>query len=152
MLNLKSYGIFAETVAAGSMSAAARRLGLTPSAVSQIIGNLERQTGVTLLHRSTRKLTLTEAGERCYPHCRRLLEARQAATASLEQARDAPGGELRIAAPVILLHGPAQWRPEPGRRRRLRPDLTSDTHFAVQAEPRPPPPHPQAEAQGHELA
>jgi len=53
-----------------------------------------------LLHRSTRRLTLTEAGERCYPHCLRLLEAGQAATASLEQARDAPVGELRIAAPV----------------------------------------------------
>ena len=100
MPDLKSYAVFAETVAAGSMSAAARRLGMTPSAVSQIIGGLERQTGVTLLHRSTRRLALTEAGERCYPHCLRLLEAGQAATASLEQARDAPAGELRIAAPV----------------------------------------------------
>lgn len=100
MADLKSYAVFAETVAAGSMSGAARRLGLTPSAVSQIIGGLERQTGVTLLHRSTRRLTLTEAGERCYPHCLRLLEAGEAATASLEQARDAPTGELRIAAPV----------------------------------------------------
>ena len=100
MPDLKSYAVFAETIAAGSMSAAARRLGMTPSAVSQIIGGLERQTGVTLLHPSTRRLTLTEAGERCYPHCLRLLEAGQAATASLEQARDAPSGELRIAAPV----------------------------------------------------
>ena len=100
MPDLKSYAVFAETIAAGSMSAAARRLGMTPSAVSQIIGGLERQAGVTLLHRSTRRLALTEAGERCYPHCLRLLEAGQAATASLEQARDAPSGELRIAAPV----------------------------------------------------
>ena len=100
MPDLKSYAVFAETVAAGSMSAAARRLGMTPSAVSQIIGGLERRAGVTLLHRSTRRLTLTEAGERCYPHCLRMLEAGQAATASLEQARDAPSGELRIAAPV----------------------------------------------------
>lgn len=100
MLDLKSYVVFAETVAAGSMSAAARRLGLTPSAVSQIIGNLERRAGVTLLHRSTRRLTLTEAGARCHPNCVRLLEAGQAAAASLEQARDAPDGELRIAAPV----------------------------------------------------
>lgn len=100
MPDLKSYVVFAETIAAGSMSAAARRLGITPSAVSQIIGGLEHQTGVTLLHRSTRRLALTEAGERCYPHCLRLLEAGQAATASLEQARDAPTGELRIAAPV----------------------------------------------------
>lgn len=100
MNDLKPYAVFAETVAAGSMSGAARRLGMSPSAVSQTIRALELQAGVTLLHRSTRKLTLTEAGQRCYPHCLRLLEAANAATDSLLQARDAPSGELRIAAPV----------------------------------------------------
>lgn len=100
MIDLKPYVVFAEVVASGSMSGAARRLGLTPSAVSQTISALERQSGVTLLHRSTRRLTLTNAGERCYPHCLRLIEAGKAAVASLEQARDAPNGELRIAAPV----------------------------------------------------
>jgi DNA-binding transcriptional LysR family regulator len=100
MDDLKPYAVFAETVAAGSMSAAARRLGMSPSAVSQTIRALELQAGVTLLHRSTRKLALTEAGERCYPHCLRLLEAARAAVDSLTQARDAPTGELRVAAPV----------------------------------------------------
>lgn len=100
MIDLRSYGVFAEVVAAGSMSAAARRLGMTPSAVSQIIGNLERQMGVRLLHRSTRRLTLTEAGARCYPHSLRMVDAGMAAAASLEEARDAPSGELRISAPV----------------------------------------------------
>ena len=57
---MKPLAIFAETVAAGSMSAAARRLGMSPSAVSQAIRALEAQGGVTLLHRSTRKLALTE--------------------------------------------------------------------------------------------
>ena len=100
MKDLKPYAVFAETVAAGSMSAAARRLGMSPSAVSQTIRALELQAGVTLLHRSTRKLSLTAAGERCYPHCRRLLEAGSAAAYALIQARDAPSGELRVAAPV----------------------------------------------------
>ena len=100
MEDLRQYAVFAETVLAGSMSAAARRLRMTPSAVSQTIRALEARTGVVLLHRSTRKLTLTEAGERCLPYCRRLLEARNGATASLEQARDAPTGELRVAAPI----------------------------------------------------
>ena len=59
MHELKPYAVFAETVASGSMSAAARRLGMSPSAVSQTIRALELQAGVTLLHRSTRKLTLT---------------------------------------------------------------------------------------------
>lgn len=100
MNDLKPYAVFAETVAAGSMSAAARRLGMSPSAVSQTIRALETQAGVTLLHRSTRKLTLTEAGARCYPHCLRLLEAASAANDALLQSRDAPSGELRVAAPV----------------------------------------------------
>jgi DNA-binding transcriptional LysR family regulator len=100
MDELKPYAVFAETVAAGSMSAAARRLGMSPSAVSQTIRALEQQVGVTLLHRSTRKLTLTEAGQRGYPHCRQLLEAARAAADSLVLARDAPSGELRVAAPV----------------------------------------------------
>ncbi len=100
MDELKPFAIFAETVAAGSMSAAARRLGMSPSAVSQTIRALEQQVGIALLHRSTRKLALTEAGQRCYPHCRQLLEAARAAADSLALARDAPCGELRVAAPV----------------------------------------------------
>ena len=100
MEDLRQYAVFAETVSAGSMSGAAKRLRMTPSAVSQTIRALEARTGIVLLHRSTRKLSLTEAGERCLPHCLRLLEARNAATASLEEARDAPAGELRVAAPV----------------------------------------------------
>ena len=100
MEDLRQYAVFAETVSAGSMSAAAKRLRMTPSAVSQTIRALEARTGIVLLHRSTRKLSLTEAGERCLPHCKGLLDARNAATASLEEARDAPAGELRVAAPV----------------------------------------------------
>lgn len=100
MDDLKPLAVFAETVDAGSMSAAARRLGMSASAVSQTIRALERQGGVTLLHRSTRKLTLTEAGERYYPHCKRVLDAARDAAESLRLARDAPMGELRMAAPV----------------------------------------------------
>ena len=100
MDDLKPLAVFAEVVDAGSMSAAARRLGMSPSAVSQTIRALETHGGVTLLHRSTRKLALTEAGERYYPHCQRMLEAARAAAQSLQTARDAPTGELRVSAPV----------------------------------------------------
>ncbi len=100
MDDLKPLAVFATVVEAGSMSEAARRLGMSPSAVSQTVRALERQGGVTLLHRSTRKLALTEAGERYYPHCKRLLEAARAAAESLQLARDAPSGELRVSAPV----------------------------------------------------
>ena len=78
---------------------------MSPSAVSQTIRALEAHGGVALLHRSTRKLALTEAGERYYPHCQRMLEAARAAAQSLQQARDAPTGELRVSAPVgFALH------------------------------------------------
>jgi DNA-binding transcriptional LysR family regulator len=100
MDDLKPLAVFAEVVDAGSMSAAARRLGMSPSAVSQTIRSLEQHGGVTLLHRSTRKLALTEAGERYYPHCQRMLEAARAAAQSLQLAREAPTGELRVSAPV----------------------------------------------------
>jgi DNA-binding transcriptional LysR family regulator len=100
MDDLRPLAVFAEVVDAGSMSGAARRLGMSPSAVSQTIRALEQHGGVTLLHRSTRKLALTEAGERYYPHCQRMLEAARAAAQSLQQARDAPTGELRVSAPV----------------------------------------------------
>ncbi len=100
MDDLRSMAVFAETVDAGSMSAAARRLGMSPSAVSQTICALEEGGGVVLLHRSTRKLRLTEAGERYYPHCRRVIEAARAGADALQLARDAPDGELRLSAPV----------------------------------------------------
>ena len=100
MDELKPLAVFAEVVDAGSMSAAARRLGMSPSAVSQAIRALEQHAGVALLHRSTRKLALTEAGERYYPHCQRMLEAARAAAQSLQLSRDAPTGELRVSAPI----------------------------------------------------
>ena len=102
MQDLRQLVVFAETVSRGSMSAAAKRLGMTPSAVSQTIKALERQSAVTLLHRSTRKLTLTEDGKQCYFHCLQLMASWKAAADSLTQARDAPTGELRIAAPLGL--------------------------------------------------
>ncbi len=63
MEQLKRYAIFAAVVEAGSMTGAAKALGMTPSAVSQHISQLESLLGLTLLHRSTRRLNLTEAGE-----------------------------------------------------------------------------------------
>src|SRR4051812_50131524 len=99
MHELKPLAVFAEVVEAGSMSAAARRLGMSPSAVSQIVRALEQQGGGTLLHRSTRKLALTEAGERYYPHCKRMVAAARAAAEALQLARDAPSGRPRGPAP-----------------------------------------------------
>lgn len=102
MDQLKRMAVFAEVVAAGSLSAAARRLQMTPSAVSQHLRQLESALGLALLHRSTRKLTLTEAGARYIDGCSAMVAAARSADQALQRHRDEPEGELRIAAPMGL--------------------------------------------------
>lgn len=97
---LKRMAVFARVVEANSMSAAARELGMTTSAVSQQIRQLEAETGLALLHRSTRRLNTTEAGQAYYEDCAAMLHAAQAAEQRLSDLRDEPRGELRVAFPV----------------------------------------------------
>nr|WP_316642247.1 LysR family transcriptional regulator [uncultured Roseateles sp.] len=97
---LKRMAVLAAVVQHRSFGAAARALGTSTSAVSQQIRALERDMGVTLLHRSTRSLQLTPAGERFHEGCAAMVEAARNAQAQLLHLRDAPEGELRIAATV----------------------------------------------------
>ena len=73
--NLTDMAVFACVVDAGSFSAAARLLGVTPSAVSRQVARLEAALHVRLLERSTRKLRLTEAGSAAYSRCQTLVAA-----------------------------------------------------------------------------
>lgn len=100
MDDLKRMAIFAAVVQHGSMSGAARALGMSTSAVSQQVRKLESDGGVTLLHRSTRKLALTEAGQRYHAGCAAMWVAAEQARAELAASRDAPSGELRLSATV----------------------------------------------------
>jgi len=100
MDDLRRMAIFAAVVEQRSMSAAARALRMSASAVSQQVRRLERDGGVTLLHRSTRKLTLTDAGERYYAECAAMVAAARRAQHQLAVSRDAPSGELRVSATV----------------------------------------------------
>ena len=100
MEQLKRMALFATVVDRGSMVGAAEVLGMTASAVSQQIRKLEESTQVSLLHRTTRKLTLTEAGASFYESCAQVLALAEQAEQRLAELRDAPVGELRIAAPV----------------------------------------------------
>ena len=97
---LKRMAVLATVVEQGSFVAAAKVLQTTTSAVSQQIRALERDMGVTLLHRTTRKLSLTPAGARFHEGCAAMLAAARGAQTRLLQLRDAPEGELRVAAPV----------------------------------------------------
>lgn len=99
-MDLRRMALLVAVVEARSMHSAARTLSLTPSAVSQQIRQLERETGVVLLNRSTRHLQLTSAGQAFYAGCRAMVEAAREAHERLAAARDAVAGELRISAPV----------------------------------------------------
>jgi DNA-binding transcriptional LysR family regulator len=99
-IDLRRMAIFATVVQEGSMRRAARQLRMTPSAVSQHVRHLEKETGVTLLRRSTRKLALTDAGQAFYDGCSAMLEAARTAHARLSELHDEVTGELAVSAPV----------------------------------------------------
>ncbi len=80
-----------------SFTAAAAELRVTPSAVSQTVSALEARVGVRLLQRSTRKVGLTEAGERFLSRVRPAVEEVRSALSSLDDARARPGGTLRLS-------------------------------------------------------
>lgn len=94
---LRSMGVFACVVEKSSFSGAARDLGITTSAVSQQIRSLEQEMEVTLLHRSTRKLSLTEAGQAFFYSCQEMLAAAERGKIRINELRDDLVGDLRIA-------------------------------------------------------
>ena len=90
---------FVRVADAGSFSAAARLLGVTPSAVSRQVARLEKAMGVALLQRTTRQLRLTEAGLAVLEHGRAMVAAGQATLQVAEGHIGAPRGLVRISAP-----------------------------------------------------
>ena len=88
---------FAQTAEHGSFSAAARVLGLTPAGVSKNVARLERDLGVRLFHRSTRRLRLTESGERFLQQVDGPLASLQAAVANLDDRGEDPAGTLKVS-------------------------------------------------------
>lgn len=95
--NLRGMGVFASVVRHGSFSGAAKEFGITTSAISQQIRSLETDLGVSLLHRSTRKLSLTEAGESLFTHSVQMLKAAEMGRDSVINLKDEISGSLRIA-------------------------------------------------------
>lgn len=92
--------IFVAVVESGGFSAAARMLGVSTSAVSKRIGQLEQHLGVRLLHRTTRKLSLTEAGERYFEHAAQALTAAGQAEDAVTELQGEPQGKLKISSPM----------------------------------------------------
>lgn len=102
MQDLNDMLYFAEVAESGGFSAAARRLGLPKSKLSRRVAELETRLAARLLHRTTRKLSLTEVGEVFLRHCVAVRETAQAAAEAVEQVRAEPRGTVRVACPVTL--------------------------------------------------
>lgn len=99
LANLESFVRSAEL---GSFSAAARQLGLTPAAVSRNVALLEKNLGTRLFHRSTRKVTLTESGERFLQGVRTHLDGLQTAISEVANDRGDPVGVLKVSVALAF--------------------------------------------------
>lgn len=99
-VNLNRLVVFATVVEAGSLTAAAARLGMAKTMVSAHMQRLEQEVGASLLLRTTRALRLTEAGEAFYAASRRIVSDAEAAIAEASQATGTPHGRLRVTAPI----------------------------------------------------
>jgi len=97
--DLDSVFAFVRAIDAGSFSAAARDLGVTPSAISKKVGKLEDRLGVILINRTSRKLMLTDAGTEFYQRCARSLADIREAEEALSHFRDEVHGLLRVNVP-----------------------------------------------------
>src|SRR5271156_4787558 len=106
MLKLESIVAFVTVAEAGSISEAARRLQISKSVASERLAELERSLGATLVHRTTRKLSLTEDGTAFLERAKRILREVADATAEVSERRGELAGPLRISAPVSfgILH------------------------------------------------
>ncbi|MCD0503384.1 LysR family transcriptional regulator [Bordetella petrii] len=102
MEHLTALRVFRNVVQLNSFAGAARHMQLSPAAVSKNIGELEAHLGVRLLNRTTRRMSLTEAGTRYYQQITRILDDLDEAGQSLATLRANPSGVLRVSAPMSL--------------------------------------------------
>jgi DNA-binding transcriptional LysR family regulator len=102
MKQLQGLLAFVETANGGSLTAAAERLEVTPAAVSKSLARLEAQLGVRLLHRSTRRLALTDEGAGFLAKARAALRALDEAVADVSESARTPAGRVRISVGVAF--------------------------------------------------
>lgn len=99
---LTSMAVFLRVADLGSFTAAATEFDLSTQMVSKHVMALEQRLGARLLHRTTRKQSLSEIGRIYYERCQAILAEVEAAEALTEQARAVPRGRLRVNAPVTF--------------------------------------------------
>lgn len=103
-MELADIALFRTIASLGSLSAAARHLGMTPMLVSRRLAALETEVGARLFHRTTRSLSLTAEGEAFAPHAAALVEAHDAALDSVSSRNIGLVGNLKITAPNVIGH------------------------------------------------
>ncbi|MDB5877490.1 MAG: LysR family transcriptional regulator [Variovorax sp.] len=105
MQDLNDMVFFAEVAERGGFTLASKALGVPKSRLSRRIADLEASLGVQLLQRTTRRLSLTPAGELYMRHCAAMRDAAQAAAEAVAQVQTEPRGTLRLSCPVTLAQG-----------------------------------------------
>ena len=98
MSNITDLRTFVQVIERGGFAAASKDLGITPSGVSKLVTRLEDRLGVRLLHRTTRRLSLTPEGETYHLRARDILAAIEDAEAEVSRAGQRPRGRLRPSA------------------------------------------------------
>jgi DNA-binding transcriptional LysR family regulator len=99
-MDLNELLVFARVVQAGSFTAAASQLAMPKSSVSRKVAELEERLGARLLQRTTRKLSLTDAGRTYYEYCARIVGEIEDAERAVSRLQETPRGLLRVTAPV----------------------------------------------------
>jgi DNA-binding transcriptional LysR family regulator len=104
MQDLNDMLYFAEVVEKGGFAAAGRALGLPKSKLSRRLAELESRLGIRLLQRTTRKLSVTQAGELYLRHCIDMRDAAVAAADAVALVQTEPRGTIRVTCPITLAH------------------------------------------------
>jgi DNA-binding transcriptional LysR family regulator len=104
MQDLNDLRFFAEVVEHSGFAAAARKLGMPRSRLSRRIGLLEDRLGVRLIHRSTRRFTVTEIGREYYRHCVAMMVEADAAQETIDRMRSEPQGVVRVSCPSSVIY------------------------------------------------
>ncbi len=99
---LRSLAVFMSVAESGSFSDAARRLSVSPAAISQSIARLEQDLGIRLFNRTTRNLTLTEDGKNLYEQCKTPIAQLSSAITGTREHNDEPAGTLRVSIPFAF--------------------------------------------------
>ncbi len=109
MDRLTSMAVFVKASEVGSFAAAAEAMGMSPQMVAKHVVFLEDRLGTTLLHRTTRRQSLTDVGRAYYDRCKLVLAEAEAAETLAQDMRSLPSGVLRVNAPMTF--GLLAWHP-----------------------------------------